>query len=183
MIAALGMEGPYVIATHSFAGNIARVFTAEHLDQVKGIVFVDVPSPELRASTTPAEWAIWVSASNRIPDQIADYPELEQYDHSLDQVEAAEAKVPPSPKPVVVFQAGVKFDVLVPKYLDEGLLPPSVPRDVGQVIDRTNSAGQTRLAAAYPGSQHITDTNSGHNIMIEDVLAAVEAGRTALSGS
>lgn len=60
--------------------------------------------------------------------------------------------------------------MLVPKYLDEGLLPPS---------------------AGYPTSQHITAAGSGHSIMIdngpvviqtfEDVLAAVEAGRTTLS--
>ena len=46
---ALDMPGPYVLAAHSFAGNIARVFAAEHPDDVKGIVFVDVLSPELRA--------------------------------------------------------------------------------------------------------------------------------------
>jgi pimeloyl-ACP methyl ester carboxylesterase len=195
VIAALGMQGPYVIAAHSFAGNIARVFAADHPDQVKGIVFVDVLSPELRAAMTPAEWGIWVPSNKRTAEQLAAYPDLEQqdFDRSLDQVVAAEAKVPPSPKPVVVFQAGVKFDVLVPKYLDEGLLPPSMPRDFGQVIDRTNAEAQARLAAGYPGSRFITAAGSGHNIMIddgpaviqaiEDVLAAVEAGRTTMSGS
>lgn len=193
VIRALGMEGPYVIAAHSFAGNIARVFATEHPDDVKGIVFVDVLSPELRASMTPEEWAIWVPANNRTPEQLAAYPDMEQYDfnHSLDQVEAAEVEVPPSPKPVVVLQASVKFDQLVPQYIDEGFLPPWVPRDFGQVIDRTNAAAQAELAAEYPGSQHITDTNSAHNIMvengpivikaIEDVLTAVEAGRTTVS--
>lgn len=192
---ALDMDGPYVIAAHSFAGNIARVFTADHPDEVKGIVFVDVLSPELRASMTPEEWAVWVPANERTPEQIAAYNDLEQYDFdlSLDQVEAAEAKVPPSPKPVVVLQASVKFDELVPEYLDEGILPAWVPRDFGQVIDRTNSAAQTKLAAEYPGSVHITNTDSGHNIMvenapivikaIEDVLAAVEAERTTVSSS
>ncbi|GAA1857814.1 alpha/beta hydrolase [Pseudonocardia ailaonensis] len=193
VIDALGMEGPYVIAAHSFAGNIARVFAAEHPDEVKGIVFVDVLSPELRASMTPAEWAVWVPANNRTPEQLAAYPDLERqdFDVSLDEVVATEAKVPPSPKPVVVLQASVKFDQLVPQYLDEGFLPAWVPRDFGQVIDRTNATAQTKLASEYPGSKHITDTNAGHNIMIdsgpivikaiEDVLAAVEAGRTTAS--
>ena len=57
----LDMHGPYVLAAHSFAGNIARVFAAEHPDDVKGIVFVDVLSPELRAQMTPEQWAIWVT--------------------------------------------------------------------------------------------------------------------------
>ena len=192
---ALDTKGPYVIAAHSFGGNIARIFAADHPDEVEGIVFVDVLSPELRASLTPEEWAIWVPANVRTPAQIAEYPDMEQFDFdpSLDQVEAAEAATPPSPKPVVVLQASVKFDELVPEYLDEGLLPAWVPRDFGQVLDRSNAAAQIRLAAEYPGSQHITNTSSGHNIMvenapivikaIEDVLAAIAAGHTTASGS
>ena len=79
------------------------------------------------------------------------------------------------------------------EYLDAGHQPAWVPRDFGQVLDRSNAAAQIRLAAEYPGSQHITNTSSGHNIMvenapivikaIEDVLAAIAAGHTTASGS
>ncbi|GEL20621.1 alpha/beta fold hydrolase [Pseudonocardia asaccharolytica] len=191
---ALDMQGPYVLAAHSFAGNIARVFAGEHAAGVKGIVFVDVLSPELRAQMTPEEWRTWVGADNRTPAQIAAYPDLERYDFdaSLDQVEQVEAADPLGPMPVVVLTASVKFAELVPKYLDEGLLPPDVPRNFGEVIDRTNTAAQAELAGYFPGSMRITDTGAGHNIMIdnapvviqaiEDVLAAVRAGRTTLTG-
>ncbi|MDT0354028.1 alpha/beta fold hydrolase [Pseudonocardia charpentierae] len=187
---ALDMQGPYVLVAHSFAGNIARVFAAEHAADIKGIVFVDVLTPELRAQMTPEEWRTWVGANNRTPEQIAAYPDLEQYDFnaSLDQVEAAD---PLQPMPVAVLTASVKFAELVPKYLDEGLLPPNVPRNFGEVIDRTNTAAQTELAGYFPGSVQITDTDAGHNIMvdnapvviqaIEDVIAAVQAGRTTLT--
>ena len=139
---------------------------------------------------TPQEWSIWVAANNRTPEQIAAYPDLEQYDFnvSLDQVEAAG---PLRPMPVVVLTASVKFAELWPEAIDEGLLPPDVPRDFGAVIDRTNTAAQTELAGYFPGSEHVTDTSSGHNIMIEnapvviqaieDVVAAVRAGRTMLA--
>lgn len=188
---ALGMQGPYVLAAHSFAGNIARVFAAEHAGEVKGIVFVDVLTPELRAEMTPQEWRTWVGANNRTPEQIEAYPDLEQYDFdaSLDEVEAAD---PLGPMPVVVLTASVKFAELVPAYIDEGILPPDVPRDFGEVVDRANPAAQTTLAGYFPGSVQITDTNAGHNIMvdnapvviqaIEDVLAAVRAGRTTVTG-
>src|ERR1700740_1971042 len=53
------VQGPYVLAAHSFSGTIARVFAGEHPDEVKGIVFVDVLTPELRAQMTPEEWKIW----------------------------------------------------------------------------------------------------------------------------
>ncbi len=188
---ALDMHGPYVLAAHSFAGNIARVFAAEHPADVKGIVFVDVLSPELRAQMTPDEWRIWVAGNSRTPAQIAAYPDLEQYDFdaSLDQVEAAG---PLRPMPVVVLTASVKFAELIPQYIDEGLISADdVPRDFGVTVDRTNTAAQTEIAGYFPGSVQITDTDAAHNIMvdnapvvitaIEDVLAAVRAGRTTLS--
>ena len=71
-------------------------------------------------------------------------------------------------------------------------MPADTHRDFGAVIDRTNTAAQTELAGYFPGSEHVTDTSSGHNIMvenapvvitaIEDVVAAVRAGRTTLTG-
>src|SRR6201987_3155190 len=47
------VPGPYVLVAHSFGGTIARVFAGEHPDEVKGIVFVDVLTPELRAQLPP----------------------------------------------------------------------------------------------------------------------------------
>jgi hypothetical protein len=38
-----------------------------------------------------------------------------------------------------------------------------VPRNFGEVIDRTNTAAQTELAGYFPGSVQITDTHSGHH--------------------
>ena len=187
---ALDMHGPYVLAAHSFAGTVARVFAAEHPDDVKGIVFVDVLTPELRAQMTPEEWAIWVAANTRPAALIAAYPDLERYDFvaTFDQVEAAG---PLRPMPAVVLTASVKYADVVPASIDAGQLPADTPRDFGAVIDRANTAAHNELAGYFPGSEHVTDTNSGHDIMIEnapvvitaieDVVAAVRAGRTTLT--
>src|SRR5262245_29652579 len=59
LLKAADVPGSYVLAAHSFSGTIARVFAGEHPDEVKGIVFVDVLTPELRAQMTPEEWKIW----------------------------------------------------------------------------------------------------------------------------
>ncbi len=191
LLATIDEPGPYVLAAHSLAGNIARVFAAQHPDEVEGIVFVDVLTPELRAQMTPEEWEIWKDANARPADDIAEYPPLERQDFDviLDQVEAA---TPLRPMPVVVLTASKTFAELVPEYLDEGLLPAEVPRDFGEVIDRTNTAAQNELADLVPGAVHITNTKSGHNIMIENapvvirsirqVVDAVRAGTTSLAG-
>ena len=59
LLKATYVPGPYVLVAHSFGGTIARVFAGEHPDEVKGIVFVDVLTPELRTQMTPEEWKIW----------------------------------------------------------------------------------------------------------------------------
>jgi pimeloyl-ACP methyl ester carboxylesterase len=58
MLKAADVPGPYVLVAHSVSGTIARVFAGEHPDEVKGIVFVDVLTPELRAQMTPEEWKV-----------------------------------------------------------------------------------------------------------------------------
>jgi pimeloyl-ACP methyl ester carboxylesterase len=191
LLAAADVPSPYVLAAHSFAGTMARVFAAQHPDEVKGIVFVDVLTPELRAQMTQEEWAIWMRINARPPDAIAAYPALERqdFDETLDQVEAA---APLERMPVVVLTASKTFAEVVPELIDNGELPPDTPRDFGTVIDRTNAAAQRELAALSPGALHITDTNSGHNIMVENaplviksirqVVSAVRRGDTSLAG-
>ena len=106
---------------------------------------------------------------------------------TLDQTAAAKTL---RPMPVVVLTASDKFIDVVPKLIQAGELPPDTPPDFGAVVDRANSAAQNELAALVPGAVHITDTHSGHNIMIDNapvviqairmVVDAVRAGQTSL---
>src|SRR5215469_12756936 len=189
LLKAADVPGPYVLVAHSLSGTIARVFAGEHPDEVKGIVFVDVLTPELRAQMTPAEWQSWKRVSTRpVP---AAYPDLERqnFDETMDQTAAAAAL---KPMPVVVLTASDKYVDVVPKLIRAGELPPDTPPDLGAVLDRANPAAQNELAALVPGTVHITDTHSGHNIMIDNakvviqairmVVDAVRAGRTWLKG-
>src|SRR5258708_5703138 len=105
---ARGGTGPYVLGAHSFRGTIARVFAGEHPDEVKGIVFVDVLTPELRAQMTPEEWKIWKRINARPAKALAAYPDLERqdFDETLDQT----AATPPlRPMPVGVLTASDNF--------------------------------------------------------------------------
>ena len=94
--------------------------------------------------------------------------------------------------PVVVLTASDKYVDVVPKLIQAGELPPDTPPDLGAVVDRAQSTAHNTLAALVPGAVHITDTHSGHNIMIDNapvviqairmVVDAVRAGRTSLKG-
>jgi pimeloyl-ACP methyl ester carboxylesterase len=191
LLKAADVPGPYVLVAHSFGGTIARVFTAEHHDEVKGIVFVDVLTPELRAQMTPEEWKTWKRVSARPAKALEAYPDLERqdFDETLDQTAAAAAL---RPMPVVVLTASDKFIDVVPKLIQAGELPSDTPPDFGAVVDRAHSAAQSKLAALVPGAVHITHTHSGHNIMIDNapiviqsirmVVDAARAGQTSLKG-
>ena len=189
LLKAADVSGPYVLVAHSFSGTIARVFAGEHPNEVKGIVFVDAFTPELRAQMTPAEWEIWKRVSTRPADTLKAYPDLERqnFDETLDQTAAA-AEL--RPMPVVVLTASDKFADVIPKQVQAGELPPDTPPDLGAILDRAWPKAHNELAALVPGSVHITDTHSGHNIMIDNapiviqairmVVDAVRAGQTSL---
>jgi pimeloyl-ACP methyl ester carboxylesterase len=104
LLKAADVPGPYVLVAHSFSGTIARVFAGQHPDEVKGIVFVDVLTPELRAQMTPEEWKIWKRVNARPAKALATYPDLERqdFDETLDQTVRAAAL---RPMPVVVLPA------------------------------------------------------------------------------
>jgi len=191
LLKAADVPGPYVLVAHSLSGTMARVFAGEHPDEVKGIVFVDVSTPEFLAQLTPEQR----KAVNRINTSVkgpAAYPDFERpdWDKVFDQTAAAAAL---RPMPVVVLTSGDKYVDLIPKLIQAGELPPdTAPPDFGAVLDRAQSAAQNKLAALVPGAVHITDTHSGHFMMIDDapvviqairmVVDAVRAGQTSLKG-
>jgi pimeloyl-ACP methyl ester carboxylesterase len=191
LLKAADVPGPYVLVAHSLSGTIARVFAGEHPDEVKGIVFVDATGPEYRAQMTPEEWKTF-KRMNTVPAKVlAAYPNVERpdYDKYHDQTAAAAAL---KPMPVVVLTASEKYVDALPKGIQAGQLPPDTPPDFGVVMDRVWSATQNKLAALVPGAVHITDTHSGHFIMIDNapvviqdirmVVDAVRAGQTSLKG-
>jgi pimeloyl-ACP methyl ester carboxylesterase len=191
LLKAADVPGPYVLVAHSLSGTTARVFAGEHPDEVKGIVFVDALTPEFRAQTTPQEWKTWRHISTLPANALAAYPDFERpdFDKTLDQTAAAAAL---RPMPVVVLTSSDKFIDVLPKLIQAGEAPRDTPSDFGAVLDRAHSAAQNTLAALVPGAVHITDTHSGHFIMIDNapvviqaihmVVDAVRAGQTSLKG-
>ena len=145
-------------------------------------MFVDVLTPELRAQMTPEEWKIWKRINARPAKALAAYPDLERqdFDETLDQTAAAAAL---RPMPVVVLTASDKFIDVVPKLIQAGELPPDTPPDFGAIVDRANSAAQNELGALVLGAVHITDTHSGHNMMIDNAPVVIQAILWGLSSS
>jgi pimeloyl-ACP methyl ester carboxylesterase len=58
-----------------------------------------------------------------------------------------------------------------------GTLPADVPPDFGYVTDAAQKQAQERLAKLVPNANHITDTNSGHEIHKEQPQLVIDAIR------
>jgi pimeloyl-ACP methyl ester carboxylesterase len=186
LVVADGIKTPAVLVGHSYGGLIVRLYAGTHPDEVSGLVLVDALTEGLRQAETQAEWAIQRELINGdIRESLRLYPALEQLDtdKSFDQLLAA---APIKPMPLIVLSADRPWGPQVPALIAKGDLPADVPKDFGYVTDKAQKEAQAKLAALAPGTKHITDTNSGHEIhkdqpqlvtdAIREVVEAVRSG-------
>jgi pimeloyl-ACP methyl ester carboxylesterase len=154
--------GPYILVGASWGGMIAKLYASTYPNDVSGIVFVDAASEFLKTTLTPAQWAGWMQT---IKTMAASRDlEVPDYDPSVKEIHAA------SPVPSV---AAV-------------VLTSDKPWDL-QVGDSGSTwsawlAAQDRLATLL-NAKHITNTNSGHPIGIEQPQLVVEAIREVLDAT
>ena len=147
--------GPYVLAGQSWGGLIARLFASTYPGDVSGLVLVDPASEFLKGSLTPAQWATYIKATK----QLIESSGLEAPDH-----ERSLALLHGTPRvrmmPVVVLTSDKSFDFGAggvetwPAWL----------------------AAQDRLARLLK-AKHVSETNSGHVIQMEQPQLVIDAIR------
>ena len=154
-LSAADVPGPYVLAAHSWGGLIAVRYAQEHPDDVAGLVLVDPASVQLREALSPTQWKAFLDLVASLVD--GSQVEVPDYAGTVDVVASGPA-VPEVPAVVLTadqpFDFGIGTDDTWPAWL----------------------AAQDRLAAAL-GAEHVTDTDSGHLIMVEQpalVTSAIE---------
>ena len=155
LLTAAKEPGPYVLVGHSWGGLIARLFASTYPDEVSGLVLVDPASEFLKSSLTPAQWATYIKATKKLIESNG----LEAPDHArtLDMLHG-------TPKvramPIVVLTSDKRFD-----FGAGG--PETWP------AWRT---AQDRLAKVL-NAKHVSDTNSGHAIQMEQPQLVIDAIR------
>jgi pimeloyl-ACP methyl ester carboxylesterase len=180
LLAAAGESGPFVLAAHSYGGLVARLFAHELPADVSGMVLVDSFAPELREAM-PQQWPAWIDWNTTPTAILEDYPDYERvdFDRALDEVVANRSI---APMPLVVLTADAPYPA--PS-------KPGLPADISTVTREAQDVSQRQVAHLVPGAEHITETHSGHDIMLDnpvlvsdaivDVVDAVRAGRTSLN--
>ena len=184
LLSAAEEPGPYVLARHSYGGLVVRLYAMTYPQDVSGLVLIDAISEFLQAGMTPEQRELWKPLRDPVTQEdIAAYEGIERpdSDRSFEEVRTA---APLRPLPLVVLSANRPWGPQIPSLIASGALPPDTPPDFGYVIDAAQKPAQEDLANLVPGAEHITQTNSGHDIhneqpqlVINAIRQVVDAGR------
>jgi pimeloyl-ACP methyl ester carboxylesterase len=147
--------GPYVLVGHSWGGLIARLFASTYPDDVAGLVLVDSASEFLKSSLTPAQWATYIEATKKLIESNG----LEAPDHAR-TLGLLHKSPPVRPIPVVLLTSDKRFD------FGAG----------GAETWLAWRTAQDRLAKLL-NAKHVSDTNSGHAVQMEQPQLVIDAIR------
>lgn len=176
LLTSADVTGPFVLAAHSYGGFIARLYASSYPDDVVGMVLIDALSEGFEAALSEQEYAHWLDSQQVSPDDIAEYPGIERLDMAavLSQIRSAP---PMKQMPMVVLSADRLYAPSWASMITSGQLPADTPPELGAAIDRAQEASQRFQADLVPGALHITKTNSGHDIPLENPTAVISAIR------
>jgi pimeloyl-ACP methyl ester carboxylesterase len=170
LLTAAGEPGPFVLVGHSYGGDIVRLYAAAHPDDVAGLVLVDALSEDLPRRLTAQQTADLEKLNS--PATQGRPPGAEEFQFSVVFPELRAISTPPS-VPTVVLSADRK--VISAADLASGQLPPFVDQAFADALWAAQLAAQDELAATFPGATHITSTNAGHYIHVEQPQVVLQA--------
>lgn len=190
LINSANIHKPFIIVAHSAGGLIARMYAFTHPKDLSGLILLDVTTEDLKDKWDRKEWTIFDYSMNVLSDeQLYQHPEYEwlDMDVSFYQMQKAMGKgqnrIKLNIPATVVMTADQKPDIS--EIIKVGIWPSWATQEIANDIIKKVILSQDELAKSFnPEAKHITKTNSGHNIqmeqpqmVIDEIKAMVEVNR------
>lgn len=177
LLTASGEPGPYVLVGHSLGGPIVRLYAAAHPDEVAGLVLEDALSEDLGDGLTPAQ----VEGFEKLNDpSFQGRPAgSEEAMYSAAVVPLLRAAPPPPEVPTVILTADQwPFTAeMIDSGQASGALPEFVTKEFTDALWAAQLEAQARLAAMFPWAEHVTRTDAGHYIHLDNPQLVIDSIR------
>ncbi len=182
LLGAIGEDRPIVLAAHSYGGQIARLYTSTYPHNVAGLVLIDAQSEELQTLLSPELFREFLRLNAPQRDSLDEYPAIERadFERSFAQIRAA---TPINPLPLVVLSADRSVAPQIAAGIANGTIPADILPGYGAAIDAAQPIAQRHLAELVPGATHVTNTNSGHDINIEQPQLVIDGVHQVVDAS
>jgi pimeloyl-ACP methyl ester carboxylesterase len=157
LLKASGEPGPYVLVGHSLGGGVVRLYASTYPEKVAGLLLDDALSEDLGDGLTPEQLADFEALNSPAIQGRPSGSETVDYTAFVQQLRAAR----PFPAVPMVILTADRFSI-TPDAVASGALPPFVTQAFADALWSSQLAAQDKLAAQYPGADHITTTNATH---------------------
>lgn len=150
LLTALHEPAPYVIVAHSYGGLIATLFVRTYPATVGGLVMVDTVTPLMEDVTSAERLVNWDSTNATTSPQVREGVKL------IDAFEKINAAPPLPELPAVVLSADKPWRT--------DLLPAAATTQ--ETVTFAEWLASQELLAKDLGAEHLTNTDSGHDIYL-----------------
>jgi pimeloyl-ACP methyl ester carboxylesterase len=171
LLAAAGVQGPYVMVGASTGGLIVREYASLYPAEVYGVVLVDAISEAMESLMKPGQFARYNAYYLQSPGADAlRYDHLEAIDFYRSFAEMSVRRRSPRHLPTVVISAGYGFGT-----------PMGVWRSFAGFVNKTWKRSQLYLASLHPRTKRVRAWGSGHQIHVNrpDLVARYVLGMVA----
>jgi pimeloyl-ACP methyl ester carboxylesterase len=168
LLAASGEPGPYVLVGHSLGGPIVRLYADSHPASVAGVVFVDALSEDFGDGLTPAQVAEFAALNDPVTQKRPADSERTFYAESVVPMMRATPPGPTVPTVILTADQWPFTAEMIESGRSSGAVPEFVTLELTDALWASQLVAQDRFAAMYPAAKHVTETNAGHYIHLEN---------------